>query len=104
MSMTGLDRHIAREPGIAGGKPHIAGRRIKVRDIAIWHLRLGKSIDEICADYDVGLAEVHAALAYYFDNREDVDRDIKESGEFVAALRRSSPSVLAQRLKELRGE
>lgn len=104
MTVNGLDRHIERDQNTAGGKPRIAGRRIKVRDVVIWHLRMGKSIDEICAEYDISLADAHAALAYYFDNREEIDRDIKESGEFVDALRRTTPSVLAQRLKALRGD
>jgi hypothetical protein len=34
-------------------------------DLAIWHDRLGKSVDEICAEYALSLAEIHAALAYY---------------------------------------
>ena len=104
MTVDSLDRHIERTPGIAGGKPRISGHRITVQDIAIWHQHMGRSVDEICVEYDLGLAEVHAALAYYFDHREEIDRNIKESGEFVAALRRATSSVLERRLKELRGE
>jgi hypothetical protein len=44
------------------------------------------------------LAEVHAALAYYCDHRDDIDRHIKETDAFVKALRASSPSILARRL------
>ena len=52
-------------PGISGGKPRIAGHRITVENIVIWHERLGKSADEIASDYDITLADVYAALAYY---------------------------------------
>ena len=103
MTASGLDRHIVATPGVLGGKAHIAGRRISVQDIAIWHDRLGKTVDEICADYDLSLAEVHAALAYYYDHRDDIDRHIKETDAFVKALRTSSPSILAQRLTERGG-
>lgn len=99
-----LDRHIMIEPGVAGGKPHIAGHRITVQNIAIWHERMGKSADEICTEYDLQLAEVYAALAYYFDHREEVDRSIEESRLFVESLRRRTPSVLEKKLKNLRSE
>ena len=104
MAVQGLDRHIDCSPGVAGGKPRISGHRITVRDIAIWHQRMGKTVEEICSDHDLGLSEVHAALAYYFDHREDIDRDIDESEAFAATLRQSTPSVLEKKLKELRGE
>ncbi len=104
MSLQSLDRHIECTPGVAGGKPRIAGHRITVQDIAIWHQQMGKSVEEICSDYGLGLADVHAALAYYFDHRDEIDRSISESDAFVTALRQSTPSVLEKRLKELRGE
>ena len=104
MTLQSLDRHIERTPGIAGGKPRIAGHRITVQDIAIWHQRMGKSVEEICSEYGIGLSDVHAALAFYFDHQDEIDRGISESDAFVAALRRSTPSALEQRLKELRSE
>jgi uncharacterized protein (DUF433 family) len=104
MSVQSLDRHIERTPGIVGGKPRIAGHCITVQDIVIWHQRLGRGIDEICSDYDRGLAEVHAALAYYFDHRDGIDRSIAESGAFVAALRRTTPSILERRLTGRAGD
>ena len=91
-------------PGTLGGKPRIAGRRISIEDIAIWHLRLGKTVDEICAEYDLSLAEVHAALAYYYDHQAEIERQINEGDAFLKALRDSSPSKLAKRLAERRIE
>jgi uncharacterized protein (DUF433 family) len=100
MTTQSLDRHIVATPGTLGGKARIAGRRISVEDIAIWHDRLGKDVDEICAEYDLSPAEVHAALAYYYDHQAEIDHHIKETDAFVKALRASSPSILAQRLAE----
>ena len=97
-----LDRHIEISPGISGGKPRIAGHRITVQDIVIWHERMGKSADEICAEYDLTLAEVYAALAYYFDHRDEIDHHIKESEAFVAALRERTLSLLESKLKARR--
>ena len=103
MTLLSLDRHIESTPGVAGGKPRIAGRRITVQDIVIWTERMGQSVDEICAEYDLGPAQVHAALAYYFDHRDEVDRSITDGAAFAAALRASTPSVLAAKLKVLGG-
>ena len=104
MTTLTLDRHIETTPGIAGGRPRIAGHRITVRDIVVLHQHLGKGIDEICADFGIGLADVHAALAYYFDHRAEIDQDIKAGDAIVANLRASRTSVLEQRLKDIKGE
>ncbi len=60
-----LDRHIEITPGVAGGKPRIAGHRITVQNIVVRHERMGKSVDDICGDYDLTLSDVYVALAYY---------------------------------------
>ena len=95
--------HIEVTPGVAGGKPRIAGHRITVQNIVIWHERMGKSADEIATEYDLSLADVYAALAYYFDHREQIDRSIEEDRAFVAALRQQIPSKLTSRLRQLHG-
>lgn len=104
MSTQSLDRHIVANPDTLGGKARIAGRRISVEDIAIWHVRLAKTVDEICAEHDLSLAEVHAALAHYYDHRTEIERAIDAGDAFVKALRQATPSKLAQRLAERRGE
>ena len=40
MATKTLDQHIEITPGVVGGKPRIAGRRITVRDVAVWHERM----------------------------------------------------------------
>lgn len=100
MATKTLDQHIEVTPGIAGGKPRIAGHRITVQNIVIWHERMGKTADEIATEYDLDLADIYASLAYYFDHRSEIDRSIEESKAFVEALRESMPSRLSQRLQE----
>jgi uncharacterized protein (DUF433 family) len=90
--------HVAVTPGVAGGKPRIAGHRITVQDIAVWHERLGRSADEIATAYGLSLADVYAALAYYYDHREEMDQAIRADEEFIAALRQRSPSKLRAKL------
>jgi uncharacterized protein (DUF433 family) len=94
MSTKTLDQLIEITPGVAGGKPRIAGHRITVADIAIWHERLGRSADEIASEYDLSLTEIYAALAYYFSHREEIDRSISESEALVEQMKSKTPSKL----------
>ena len=94
-----LDAHIEISPGIAGGKPRISGHRITVQNIAIWHERLGMTADEIASEYDLTLADVHAALAYYFDHREEIDKSIMEGNAFIEALRGQTSSKIREKIK-----
>lgn len=96
-----LETHIAITPDVAGGKPRIAGHRITVQNIAIWHERLGRTADEISAEYNLTLAEVYAALAYYFDHRAEIDEQIKADEAFAMALRTQTQSSLQMKLKAL---
>lgn len=98
-----LNDHIEVTPGVAGGSARIAGRRITVRDVVIWHERLGRTPDEIAADHELTLADVYAALAFYFDHRTEIDRNIEADQAFVEALREQTPSKLARLLRDLRG-
>ncbi len=90
----GLADRIVATPGVRGGKPCVAGHRISVSDVAIWHERMGMSPDEIVSDYPtLTLSNVYAALAYYFEHRDEVDREIQEGKEFVEKLRAGAPSI-----------
>ena len=100
MTVETLDRHIECTPDVAGGKPRIAGRRITVQNIVIWHERLGLGADEIATEYSLTLADVYAALAYYYDHRNEIDEAIRDGESFVEALRQRIPSKVAQKLNE----
>src|ERR1035437_4377721 len=80
-----LDRvRIVNTPGTCGGRPRIDGHRITVEDVAIWHERMGMSPDEIVSQYpSITLSDVHAALAYYYENRQRIDNEILEGERFV---------------------
>jgi uncharacterized protein (DUF433 family) len=92
--------HIVATPGTCGGKPRIAGHRIRVQDVALWHERLGYSIAEIVAHYpQLTLAEVHAALAYYYDHREEIHDDITQAEALVERMKHEIPSKLHAKLR-----
>ena len=100
MTLKTLDRHIEISPNVVGGKPHIAGHRITVQNIVIWHEWMGQSADEIATEHDLSLAEVYAALAYYYDHKIEIDDDIQESEAFIGALRQQIPSKVSRKLNE----
>jgi uncharacterized protein (DUF433 family) len=67
---------IEKSPEIRKGRPCIAGTGVTVRRIAGWH-NLGLTPEEIVAKVEhLSLAQVHAALAYYYVNRDEIDADI----------------------------
>lgn len=99
MATKSLDKHIEITPGIVAGKPRIAGHRITVENIVVWHERMGKCADEIATEYDLSLADVYAALAYYFDHRAEIDRSMEEGEAFVEELRQRTPSKLLEKLR-----
>lgn len=91
--------HIESTPGICGGKPRIAGHRIRVQDIAVWHESWGMTPDEIVSEHPgITLADVHAALAYYHDHRDEIDREMSADEATVAEMRSSYPSKLVEKL------
>lgn len=96
---TTTKEHIEITPGVCGGRPRIAGHRIRVQDIVAWHESLGQSPDEIVARFpQLTLADVHAALTYYFDHREEIQRQIEEDRQFSDELRSKTPSKVAEKL------
>jgi len=69
---------IVRTPEVRGGRPRIAGTGVTVRRIVGWY-KLGLSPEEIADRIGhLSLAQVHAALAYYHANREEIEQDIAE--------------------------
>lgn len=74
--------HIVKTPGVRGGKAHIDGTRICVADL-VWLEKACKTPEEMreyYSDRPLTLAEVHAALAYYYDHPDEMEAAL-EAGE-----------------------
>ena len=92
--------HIEITAGVCGGKPRIAGTRIRVQDVYVWHELQGQSADEIIANFpQLSLGDVHAALTYYFDHRDEIQQQMKVDDAFVEAIKQKNPSKLQEKLK-----
>src|SRR5262245_54040560 len=95
-----IGQHIEKTPGVCGGKARIAGHRLRVMDIVGWHEKRGLSPDEIVAMFPgITLADVHAALAYYFDHREEIEADFLRDEELAESLKSSYPSKVQEKLR-----
>jgi uncharacterized protein (DUF433 family) len=87
-----LDQRIESTPGVCGGKPCITGHRIRVQDIVAWYEFHGMTPDEIVAGYpQITLTDVHAALAYYHANRDEIQRQMADDEAFVEQLKATGP-------------
>ncbi len=94
---------IIRTPGICGGRTCIAGHRVRVLDVAIWHELRGWSPDEIVAQApSLTLSDVHTALAYYYDHREEVQEEIRAERVQSEEFRRGNVSLLEAKLRGVR--
>ena len=65
------------------------------------YLKMGQSLEEIAGKYQLSLAAVHAAIAFYYDHREEIDRRLEAEDAYVEAFRRDNPSKLQAKLKAL---
>ena len=89
-----ISEHIEITPGTCGGKPRIAGHRITVQNIVIWHERLGMSPEEIIYHHpSITLADVYAALAYYHDHLQEIRQQIREGEAFAKEMQGKNPSI-----------
>ncbi len=68
--------HVEKNPAHYEGKAVIKGTRIPVASI-VNHYRSGMSIEEILEGYpSITPAQLFDALSYYFDNKEEMDREL----------------------------
>jgi uncharacterized protein (DUF433 family) len=92
--------HIESRPGRCGGKPCVAGTRIRVWDIHVWHDLRGWSPAEIVTQFpQLTLGDVYAALAYYHDHREEIEEQMRQADEFVEQMRAAAGPSLLDRLR-----
>ncbi len=98
--------YVTRKKDTCGGKPILAGTRIKVEQIAIEYERMGLTPDEIVeAHPHLTLSQVHGALAFYYDHIREIDADIRAGEALVSQMRKRQPgSVLRNALEQGRGK
>ena len=93
---------ISTNPAVRGGRPCIAGTSLRVIDVVMAHLFHSRTPGQIAADYERSLAEIHAALAYYYQHKDALDADIRQQVARAQQLKEEGvgsrgPSLLPRR-------
>jgi uncharacterized protein (DUF433 family) len=79
--------YVVVDPKICGGSPVIKGTRVRIVDVAIEYEYLNRTPDEIVTAHPhVKLEQVHDALSYYYENRTQLDKKIREDKQFIERL------------------
>jgi uncharacterized protein (DUF433 family) len=87
--------HIVKTPETCAGVPQIEGTRITVNLIVAEIVRAQKTPEEVLLNHShLSLAQIHAALAYFCDNRAEVDASLRQADGLVEELRKRFPSRL----------
>src|SRR5438309_11687828 len=104
MSVIANER-IVKTPGTCGGRARIAGHRVRVQDVVIWSEHQGMTPDEIVSHIpSITLADVHSALAYYFDHVQEIQDEMRADREYADKMRASHPSLVKEKLRQQRLE
>jgi uncharacterized protein (DUF433 family) len=105
LESTSTEDRIARTQGVHGGKACIAGHRVRVLDIVVWHEHQGVTPDEAVSHVPtITLGDFRAALACYFDRMEEIRQEMRAERAFAEESRRSHPSLLEAKLRQERLE
>lgn len=91
--------HISKTPGVCGGRACIEGTRIRVIDIVCLHEE-GLAPEQMLHQFSsrpLTLAEVHAALAYYYDHREEIEASFASEEGSEAEHERARAESLTRR-------
>ena len=96
-----MSDYIESTSGTRNGKPRISGTRITVADVVLMHRRLGRALEEIAGTYDLPVAAVYAAMAYYYDHKDEIDQSLDEEEALAEAFKQNNPSRLRAKLEAL---
>ena len=83
------------------GIPRTINRRVKVKMIAQKHFLGGMSIPDIAEHYRIELADVYAALAYYHDNKAQMDAEREASEALLQEVGMSHEDLKAKVLQRM---
>jgi uncharacterized protein (DUF433 family) len=82
--------------------PYIEGTSMKVVELITSILAYGWSPEELHFQYPhISMSKIYSALAYYWDNREKIDGDLKQRFNYAEKLRiQAGESPLTKRLRQ----
>ena len=92
-----IGRLIVSDLRLHSGRPRLAGTGLTVHAVAIRHLA-GMSAEQILDEFPhLDLGRIHAALAYYYANQAQIERELeadqKSNDELAAQHTRWTPET-----------
>jgi uncharacterized protein (DUF433 family) len=94
-----IHAHIVKTPGVRGGKARVDGTRVCVSDL-VSLLKRGFTPEQMrvhLSDRPLTLAEVHSALAYYYDHADEIEAEFAAEDQAAANFERQKAEHLAKR-------
>lgn len=82
--------HIVRTDGVLGGEPRLEGRRVSVIQVADLLLEGDHEPSYVADQLDLSLADVHTAMAYYYEHPEEMEQIRERHVELEARLESES--------------
>ena len=85
------------------GIPWISGANTKVVEVVLDKLAYGWSPEEMHRQHPhLSMAQIHAALSYYYEHQDEVDADIERRERYVEELRAQQKNPLTRAELEAR--
>ena len=79
MKKSKMHPYISKQKGVCGGRSVIESTRIPIWSIIKWY-KVGMSVEDIIREFpQLTPSQVHDAFSYYYDNQEEVEKDIVEN-------------------------
>lgn len=81
-------------------EPHLEGRRVTVRRIRALVEEAGKPAAEVAEEFDLDVADVYAALQYYYTHPEEMEEAEQKRREREANAREAGGTSVAELQQE----
>lgn len=81
---------VVKTDGTLGGEPRLEGRRVSVMQVAEMVIDAGQTPEYVADQLDLGLDEVHEALAYYYRNPEEMSEIREKHRELEQEIQETS--------------
>ena len=95
--------HIEIVEGARGPKPRIKGTGIRVLDVVNWYEHMGWSVSQILEEFPhLTPAGIHAALAYYWDHKDELEAKWAADDAWVQEMMRQEPPSKLRKMLEQR--
>jgi uncharacterized protein (DUF433 family) len=89
--------HITKDPQVCGGRACIDGMRIRVMDL-VGLQKQGYSVERMLEAYPaLNLAQVHAALSYYYENPDEIAAAFDEDRQIAQEIESDRAEFLSKR-------